>query len=208
MTRGLLLLTAHRAKGLEFDHVVLLDGGWGALSRNGDEGEDEDAPRRLFYVGMTRAQMTLAATMTGEHHFLKSGHDGLLRRKVNVAPDPGFITDRIYELPDLGTVVLSFAGYLGKNNPAHGAIASARVGDEIRLVQEGEGWHLQNLQGQPLGRMKRDWQPPPGHRLSQARVGAVVRWRKADSSEEYQGRLRRDEWETILPEFEFTGDGA
>ena len=26
--RGLLLLTAHRAKGLEFDHVVVLDGGW------------------------------------------------------------------------------------------------------------------------------------------------------------------------------------
>ena len=25
---GLLLLTAHRAKGLEFDHVVVLDGGW------------------------------------------------------------------------------------------------------------------------------------------------------------------------------------
>ena len=26
--RGLLLLTAHRAMGLEFDHVVVLDGGW------------------------------------------------------------------------------------------------------------------------------------------------------------------------------------
>ena len=26
--QGLLLLTAHRAKGLEFDHVVVLDGGW------------------------------------------------------------------------------------------------------------------------------------------------------------------------------------
>ncbi len=26
--RGLLLLTAHRAKGLEFDHVVILNGGW------------------------------------------------------------------------------------------------------------------------------------------------------------------------------------
>ena len=26
--RGLLLTSAHRAKGLEFDHVVILDGGW------------------------------------------------------------------------------------------------------------------------------------------------------------------------------------
>ena len=30
--RGLLLLTAHRAKGLEFDHVVVLDGGWGRIA--------------------------------------------------------------------------------------------------------------------------------------------------------------------------------
>lgn len=31
--RGLLLLTAHRAKGLEFDHVTILDGGWIASPR-------------------------------------------------------------------------------------------------------------------------------------------------------------------------------
>ena len=36
---GLLLLTAHRAKGLEFDHVVVLDGSW---ERRGS-GEDRDA---------------------------------------------------------------------------------------------------------------------------------------------------------------------
>ena len=33
--RGLLLLTAHRAKGLEFDHVIVLDGGWGPSWRRG-----------------------------------------------------------------------------------------------------------------------------------------------------------------------------
>ena len=54
--RGLLLLTAHRAKGLEFDHVVVLDGGWESTGR----GEDADAPRRLYYVAMTRARRTLA----------------------------------------------------------------------------------------------------------------------------------------------------
>ena len=54
--RGLLLLSAHRAKGLEFDHVVMLDGGWEDAGR----GEDADAPRRLYYVAMTRARRTLA----------------------------------------------------------------------------------------------------------------------------------------------------
>ena len=47
--RGLLLLTAHRAKGLEFDHVAVLDGGWDKV----DKGEDPDAPRRLYYVAMS-----------------------------------------------------------------------------------------------------------------------------------------------------------
>lgn len=51
-----LLLTAHRSKGLEFDHVVILNGGWKALSK----GEDGEAPRRLFYVAMTRARRSLS----------------------------------------------------------------------------------------------------------------------------------------------------
>ena len=54
--RGLLLLSAHRAKGLEFDHVVILDGGW----EGAGSGEDTDTPRRLYYVAMTRARQTLA----------------------------------------------------------------------------------------------------------------------------------------------------
>ena len=53
---GVLLLTAHRAKGLEFDHVYILDGAWERVSRN----EDADASRRLYYVAMTRAMKTLS----------------------------------------------------------------------------------------------------------------------------------------------------
>jgi hypothetical protein len=47
----MVLMTAHRAKGLEFDHVLILDGG-GWTQAN-------DAERRLFYVAMTRARKTL-----------------------------------------------------------------------------------------------------------------------------------------------------
>ena len=52
----LLLVTAHGAKGLEFDHVAVLDGGWECAGR----GEDPDAPLRLYYVAITRARQTLA----------------------------------------------------------------------------------------------------------------------------------------------------
>ena len=62
--RGLMLLTAHRAKGLEFDHVVVLDGGWNRVGR----GEDTDSPRRLYYVTMTRARQTLTLTRFPSPH--------------------------------------------------------------------------------------------------------------------------------------------
>jgi ATP-dependent DNA helicase RecQ len=74
--RALLLLTAHRAKGLEFDDVVILDGGWDRLSK----GEDADAPRRLFYVAMTRARRSLAIIAGRQHPFVPSGNQQVLRR--------------------------------------------------------------------------------------------------------------------------------
>ena len=46
----MVLMIAHRAKGLEFDHVLILDsGGW----------LGEGRWRRLIYVGMTRARKSL-----------------------------------------------------------------------------------------------------------------------------------------------------
>ena len=60
--QGLLLTGAHRAKGLEFGHVVILDGRWKAAS----DAEDPDAARRLYYVSMTRARETLALVRLGD----------------------------------------------------------------------------------------------------------------------------------------------
>ena len=37
---GVLLLTAHRAKGLEFDHVIVLDGEW--RRQNGEDADESD----------------------------------------------------------------------------------------------------------------------------------------------------------------------
>ena len=42
--QGLLLLTAHRAKDLEFDHGAVLDGGWDRIQQE----EDPDPQRRLY----------------------------------------------------------------------------------------------------------------------------------------------------------------
>ena len=127
--RGLLLLTAHRAKGLEFDHVVVLDGGWDKI----DVSEDRDAPRRLYYVAMTRARQTLALTrVPGPHRLLDElqGHPSVMQRG---AERPDFVREpeapaysggshpgrasglppelfRKYRRPGLREVDLGFAG--------------------------------------------------------------------------------------------------
>jgi DNA helicase-2/ATP-dependent DNA helicase PcrA len=65
-TRGVHLLTLHRAKGLEFDAVFLprveeKELPW-RLAKGGDAVDEE---RRLFYVGMTRARRHLTITWAG-----------------------------------------------------------------------------------------------------------------------------------------------
>ncbi|SMC80936.1 ATP-dependent DNA helicase RecQ [Desulfocicer vacuolatum DSM 3385] len=50
--RGIFLGTVHSAKGMEFSHVFILDGGWGTPKIMAEMEEE----RRLYYVAMTRAK--------------------------------------------------------------------------------------------------------------------------------------------------------
>lgn len=92
--RGLLLLTAHRAKGLEFDDVVIIDSDWGRLSKD----EDPDAPRRLFYVAMTRARRSLSIVTAGEQNFLDAGLHSTVRR--HIIPDAKRRVGGSTQIPD------------------------------------------------------------------------------------------------------------
>nr|WP_243645085.1 RecQ family ATP-dependent DNA helicase [Rhodovulum euryhalinum] len=198
--RGLLLLTAHRAKGLEFDDVVILEGGWDRTSR----GEDADAPRRLFYVAMTRARRSLAAVARNTHPFLRPGDNPelLLRR---VALDPGALSrcGLRYLSADPKMVDLSYAGRLPAGHPSLKAIEAAMVGDPVTLGEDNGRWTIRNADGIPLGRMARAFVAPVGGTFLRGEIGAIFRWRKADSAEDYHASLRRDQWEVVLPELVF-----
>lgn len=201
--RGLLLLTAHRSKGLEFDHVLILNGGWKALS----QGEDGEAPRRLFYVAMTRARRGLAVVTSGAHDFVLADSDSEVLRKVEMPqrldlPDP----DQ-YQLPDLTSVDLSYAGRLPKTSPTHSAIGAAMVDDPVTLELKEGKWIIFDRERRQLGRMAGSWAPPAETVLVSGKVGAIVRWRKSDSDERYQTYIKHEEWETVLPELVFRSHG-
>ncbi len=73
------LMTAHRAKGLEFEYVYVVgavDGHWGGrrgrepfylpLGQRGGEDEETEDERRLFFVSLTRARREVVITMAQE----------------------------------------------------------------------------------------------------------------------------------------------
>ena len=225
--REILLLTAHRAKGLEFDHVAVLDGGWDKV----DKGEDPDAPRRLYYVAMTRARQTLAlvrfqgsrpAVGTTRPDFVKEPeppvYSGRLYSLPYTFPNNGSILRRTsdglqpetpklsrqYRRPSLSEVNLGFAGRYHSNHPLHRAIAALSPRDQLetRIAKNGY-WELLNRSGMVVGRLAQVFEPPPGTRCRSATVFAVVAWSREASEPQYHDSMKCDAWEVVVPELVF-----
>ena len=201
--RGLLLSTAHRAKGLEFDHVAVLDGGWDRIGQN----EDEDAPRRLYYVAMTRARHTLTLARFEDANGFPdelTDYPAIIRREPADLPPAPATLGYHYVRPALRDVDLGFAGRRAARDPVHHAIAELSPGDplETRITDQGR-WELLDKTGAVVGRLAKSFQPPPGTRCRSAEVWAVSGWSREASQPEYHDSIRCDAWEVIVPELVF-----
>ena len=201
--RGLLLLTAHRAKGLEFNHVVVLDGSWDRISK----GEDADAPRRLYYVAMTRARQTLALARFPGRRPLQDALEGipstLLRQEPIALPPPAPELARRYRRLSLRDVFLGFAGYRSPGHPVHRAIAALSAADTLRVRIGPDRWELLDRSGTVVGQLARGYETPTGMRCASATVMAVVNWDRERSEPRYRDGLRSESWETVVPELVF-----
>ncbi|PVA06162.1 RecQ family ATP-dependent DNA helicase [Thalassorhabdomicrobium marinisediminis] len=202
--RGLKLLTAHRAKGLEFDDVVIMDGGWERPSRN----EDQDAPRRLFYVAMTRARRNLIVMSNDHHEYLPTASPSVVTR--HVVPDMTTVPGprRFFQSPELRMVDLSFAGRQADRHEVQDAIAEARTGAPIRLAKVQDRWQIKDMKGRELGRMARAFAPPRNTKFVSGEIAAIIYRRKEDNEERFQHLLKRESWEVIVPQlvFEVAGE--
>jgi ATP-dependent DNA helicase RecQ len=206
---GLLLLTAHKAKGLEFDHVAVLDGDW--LRTGADE--DADAPRRLYYVAMTRARLTLTLARFDRGHALIDGLPeslAILHRSPTDLPSPMPELAYRYQRPGWGEINLDFSGTRSAADTVHHNIASLTVDDALVLRQEqSKDWVLCDTQGGMVGKLSRKFAPPKGMHCIRARVVAVHVRRLKDVGEEHKARIRdgNESWEMVVPEFVFAPTG-
>jgi len=137
---GVFLGTVHQAKGLEFDRVFLLDGGWEPRQK-----ETTEDLRRLFYVGMTRArrELTVATFKDRERSFAASvgGPEVRVRESTALEQTAEQGLRRMTQL-GLEDLFLDYAGRKPASHPIHGALRQLRVGARLQVSFEDEGWGL------------------------------------------------------------------
>jgi len=199
---GLLLLTAHRSKGLEFDHVVVMDGGW---DRNGSN-SSLDEIRRLFYVAMTRARQTLTLAQMGARHAfsdeLRSTSSVFHRSRAEACTITPELQMR-YVVPTLRDVDIGFAGRYTEASSLHGHIAALNSGSSLQLHGDGQRWILLDENGQTVGHMAKSFSPPSGMNCVSASVMAIQVRRLQDVEESFRHLVRSAIWEVVLPELVF-----
>jgi len=199
---GLLLVSAHGAKGLEFDHVAVLDGGWDMQ----DDDEDVDAARRLYYVAMTRARLTLTlARLDGKpHRFLDQLPEEIaLRREPVLLPTPMPELAHHHEQLTPKDVDLGHAGRLPPDDAIHASLAALQPGAALSVdIQDGR-MRLMDCQGRVVGRLAQAYQPPMNMECRCARVAAVLVRRAQESDESYRRHLQCPRWEVVIPELIF-----
>jgi ATP-dependent DNA helicase RecQ len=189
----LLLLTAHRAKGLEFDHVLILDaGGWT---------ENNDDERRLFYVAMTRARktLTLCQRTKERHSFTPDCLDLCLISEPRILGTNNKFAHRNWAA-DPEQVILSWPGYFSPKSSIHRAISKLDYGDELILRHRADGkpgWEIADQDGEAVTRMSQKFKPPIGEIIGVRVTTIIVRHRKDGEA------VRCQEWEIVLPEIDF-----
>jgi ATP-dependent DNA helicase RecQ len=193
--------TLHRAKGLEFKHVLVLDGPWG-------RGEAEEN-RRLFYVAMTRARenLILCQRFDSAQHKRSDQHnphipllEGELCHRTSVAGTtaPHEILARRFEVLGLKDFFLDYAGRQPPESRA--ALAALQPGSALFPKQPGELADAAGVTVALLSQAARQTWAERWQRIESITVLALARRDAEDSDPKYREKLRCTHWEVPVVE--------
>lgn len=197
--QGVLLGTVHSVKGLEFDHVVIIDGGW-----NSRAGEEEQ--RRLLYVAMTRARETLCLMHRKDlrnPYLSEIRGDHLL---MTEAPEPDAqdrpIILRDYEILGLKDFNIGYAGSFPEQYPIHRRLAELKPGSELNFARINGKLVLQSG-GETVAALSQkaqhEWTDKYGN-AEKVTVLAMIRRHADDGDEQYRKRCQCSVWEVPFVE--------
>ncbi len=202
---GVVLTTAHKAKGLEFGHVVVADGGW---RQQGDKASREEE-RRVFYVAMTRAKETLcvlvrrdrrnpfAAEISGQYVIDRSP-----REEGPLAKD-GAWSARRYAALHPSEMFLSYAGNHAADDPVPVALAEAEVGAPLRFHPQGNQVFLLAESGTAIAALsaagREKWMPRIPY-VQQSRIIGIIRRRATAGDSDPSRTPKADQWEIPVVE--------
>jgi len=194
VARGRLTLsTVHGAKGREYKHVLLLDGGWSAQAL--------DEERRLYYVGMTRARETLTLfELVGRPNpfspLLEAG-PSIHRSRRTPFPQRDPALERQIITLGMRDVDLGYPGRAARSR-VRDAVRELEVGMSLRLRAGTQARELVNQAGEVVGRLAKAFVLPEGH-IEWVRVSAIVRRSKEQVDDaKYKAMCKVDEWEAVL----------
>ncbi len=195
---GLLLSTIHSVKGMEFNHVFILDGGW--------SGQNKEEQRRLLYVAMTRTRETLCLLQRDDldNPFLReiSGDFTLSRQTEPERCAGGKPMQKRYAILGMQDFYLSYAARFPPNAPIHRALDKTATGSKVSLLAE--GGNIAVLQDNVIiARLSQHavtaWRDHFSG-IESATVIAMVRRYRDDADESYRQQCRADQWEIPLLE--------
>jgi len=197
---GVFLGTVHSVKGMEFPFVFILDGAW---EYNQNEIEEE---RRLFYVGMTRAEQKLylcsLENSPNPHVSALKNNDFIDETNSKNFKLKGFDNNLSISIIGMEDLFISFPGLFPKNHSIHQCLLNLKTGDKVNMIENQGKIHVVNANNDIIACLSKkglaQWQHKT-HHIVNARVLGIIQRQQQDSEEDYQN-LKVESWEIPIIE--------
>jgi len=162
--------------------------------------------RRVMYVGMTRTEETLRLLKIPRraNPFLKEiKGDFVLPLTYRGIVEASDHADKKYDLLGLNEIYLDYAGSFPQANQIHVHLAELGAGQCVSFCRNNSKLEIHDRRGKCLARLSNEgankWRERLDHIL-EVRVVAMLRRNRDDPDENFQKRIKADEWELPILE--------